>query len=160
MLFISLLKLLHICRPHYASLITIGQLLVDYRRAKPQERKVYFQKEVEFNEHRHILVSGRNSEIPPEERKLPKHIVFSDGTVYMLLKSTSTRILDTKEHSDDHHQMYADMFLYIPWDSEEEFLGTAKNSIDDCQAKWNEFGHEALDIKNQIREKVKASLIM
>ena len=146
-------------RPPSVGLITIGQLLVDYRRAKPQEREAYLMKDVEFSDHGHILVSGIHSGIPPEERRLPRHIVFSDDTVYLLLKSSSRRILDTQEHSDAHRRMYANLFLYIPWDKEEEFLGRAKDSMQDCQTLWDEFGPAALDIKNQIQEKVKDSFL-
>ena len=55
--------------------------------------------------------------------------------------------------------MYADMFLYVPWDNEEEFLGTAKRSLDECKAKWDELGPAALDLKGQIQELVKTSLL-
>ena len=32
----------------------------------------------------------------------------------------------TQNHKDIHKQRYADMFLYIPWDNEERFLGDSK----------------------------------
>ena len=40
----------------------------------------------------------------------------------------------TQNHKDIHKQRYADMFLYIPWDNEECFLGDSKSSIV-CQTK-------------------------
>ena len=116
-------------------------------------------KEVEFSRDRYILVSGENSEIPFEQRRLPKHILLSDGSVLLLLRSSSTRIIDTQEHRDVHRQMYADMFLYLPWDNEEDFLGEARRSFDVCQAKWNLLGHAALDLKQQLKELVKTSLL-
>ena len=56
-----------------------------------------------------------------------------------------------------HKQMYADMFLYIPWDNEERFLGHAKSSIEVCQAMWDEYGEAAIDLKNQLRSIIKQS---
>ena len=55
--------------------------------------------------------------------------------------------------------MYADMFLYVPWDNEEEFLGAAKRSLEECKAKWDVLGPEALDMKRQVHELVKTSLL-
>ena len=69
------------------------------------------------------------------------------------------RVIDTQEHKDVHRQMYADMFLYLPWDNEEDFLGEARRSFDACKAKWNLLGHAALDLKQQLKELVKTSLL-
>ena len=134
-------------RPAYARRITPGQLLAQYRLAKPQEREAYSQKEPDFATDRYILVSGENSGIPSEQRRLPKHIVLSDSSVLLLLRSSSTCVIDTQEHRDVRRQMYADMFLYLPWDNEEDFLGEARRSFDACKAKWNLLGHAALDLK-------------
>ena len=149
----------YFCRPSYARLITPGQLLAQYRLAKPQERKACCQKDPEFSADRYILVSGENSGIPLDQRRLPKHIVLSDGSVLLLLRSSSTRIIDTQEHKDVHRQRYADMFLYIPWDNEEDFLGEASRSFEACRAKWDLLGPAAQDLKQQLKELVKTSLL-
>ena len=65
--------------------------------------------------------------------------------------------METQNHRDVHKQMYADMFLYIPWDNEERFLGDAKSSIVVCQAMWDEYGEAAIDMKNQLRNMIKKS---
>ena len=116
-------------------------------------------KEVEFSRDRYILVSGENSEIPFEQRRLPKHILLSDGSVLLLLRSSSTRIIDTQEHRDAHRRMYADMFLYLPWDNEEDFLGEASRSFEACRAKWDLLGPAAQDLKRQLKELVKSTLL-
>ena len=118
-----------------------------------------FQKDPDFSENRYILVSGDYSRIPPEERRLPKHIVLTDGTVLILVKSSNTRVIDTQVHTEVHLQMYADMFLYVPWNNEEEFLGEASRSVEACRAKWDLLGHAALDLKQQLKELVKSTLL-
>ena len=138
----------------------MGQLGVNYRLAKPDEREAYKDKDPEFCQDRYILVSGVHAEVLPENRRLPKHIVLTDGTVLLLLRSSSTRVLDTQEHKEQHRQMYGDMFLYVPWENEEEFLGNARRSIDDCQAKWNEWGAAAIDLKHQLQMLTRESFLM
>ena len=112
-----------------------------------------------FSADRYILVSGEYSGIPQEERRLPEHITLTDGTVLILIRSSSTRIIDTQVHEDVHRQMYADMFLYVPWDNEEDFLGEASRSFEACRAKWDLLGHAALDLKQQLKELVKSTLL-
>ena len=112
-----------------------------------------------FSADRYILVSGEYSGIPKEERRLPEHITLTDGTVLRLIRSSSTRIIDTQVHKDVHRQMYADMFLYVPWDNEEDFLGEASRSLEACRAKWDLLGHAALDLKRQLKELVKSTLL-
>ena len=77
----------------------------------------------------------------------------------LLLRSSSTRIIDTQDHKDNHRRMYADMFLYIPWDNEEDFLGDASRSFEACRAKYDLLGPAALDLKQQLKELVKSSLL-
>ena len=133
--------------------------MAQYRLAKPQEREACCQKDPEFSTDRYILVSGENSGIPLEQRRLPKHIVLSNNSVLVLLRSSSTRIIDTQEHRDIHRQMYSDLFLYIPWDNEENFLGAASRSPEECAAKWGILGPAALDLKQQLKDLVKISLL-
>lgn len=144
-------------RPRSMSLITPGQLLAQYRLAKPDERALYMDKEPTLSADRYILVSGPNVNVPLEDRCLPTHIVLSDGRILLLLRNCPARVIDTEKHKDKHSQMYADMFLYVPWEDEEHFLGGARRSLEACQAKWEEWGEAALDLKNQLRSMVKES---
>jgi hypothetical protein len=112
-------------RPSSLALLTIGQTQAEYRPAKPEEQMAYKDKEPSLSSDRHILVSGPNTNVPPEERCLPSHIQLSDGKILILLKNVPPRVIDTKKHKDLHAQLYADMFLYLPWQDEEQFLGEA-----------------------------------
>ena len=106
----------------------------------------YKVKEPTLSPDRHILVSGPNTNVPPDERCLPYHIQLSDGKILILLRNVPPRVIDTKKHKEDSHaQMYADMFLYLPWKDEEQFLGDASRSEEVCQAMWDEWGDAALD---------------
>ena len=126
-----------------------------YRLAKPDEHERYKDEEPYLTETRYILVSGRNRNVPLNDRRLPSHIKLSDGRILLLMRRP--RVLDTHDHKDIHKQMYADMFLFIPWDNEESFLGDAKRSIEVCQAMWDEYGEAAIDLKNQLRSIIKQS---
>ena len=106
-----------------------------YRLAKPDEHERY-KDEDPFLTERYILVSGSNRNVPLNDRRLPSHIKLSDGRILLLMRRP--RVLETQNHKDIHKQMYADMFLYIPWDNEERFLGDAKSAIEVCQAMWDE----------------------
>ena len=46
--------------------------------------------------------------------------------------------------------MYADMFLYLPWQYEEQFLGDANRSKEVSQAMWDEWGDAAKYLKKQL----------
>ena len=128
-----------------------------YRVAKPDDRNRLINQDPTLSETQFILVSGPNANVPLQDRRLPSHIVLSDGQMLVLLKDNQPRILDTQQHNDEHEQMYADMFLYIPWSDEEQFLGEAQRSLPACCVMWEEWGHAAMDLKNQLRELVKAS---
>ena len=131
------------------ALLTIGQTQSMYRLAKPDEQERYKDKEPDLSSNRYILVSGNNSNIGLEDRRLPSHIKLSDGRILLLMRRP--RVLDTQKHKDVHRQMYADLFMYIPWENEEQFLGEARHSMEVCQAKWDEYGQAAIDMKNQLR---------
>ena len=50
--------------------------------------------------------------------------------------------------SNTNAQMYADMFLYIPWQDEEVFFGEAGRSEEAGQKLWDKWGDAAKDLKN------------
>ena len=102
-----------------------------------------------------ILVSGPNAKEPEENRHLPSHIQLSDGSILILL--TTPRVIDPKKHKDKHAQMYADLFLYVPWQDEETFLGEASRSEEACQKMWDEWGEAAKDLKKQLYRMIKES---
>ena len=130
------------------ALLTIGQILTEYRFHKnPVQLRG---KEAGLSD-RFILVSGPFAYIPEERRRLPNHIEFSDGTVMVLVRNGNQRVIDSKNHKDDHRRKYADMFLYLPWEDEEEFLGESSRSEEACLELWNVVGEMALDLKEQLR---------
>lgn len=135
------------------NLLTIGQTQSMYRLAKPDEQERHRDTEPELSSTRYILVSGSNSNFVLEDRRLPSHIKLADGRILILMRRP--RVLDTQKHKDIHKQMYADLFLYIPWENEEQFLGEAKHSLEVCQALWDEHGQAAIDMKNQLRNTIK-----
>ena len=143
------------CRPQSTAmaLLTIGQTQSMYRLAKPEEHERYADEEPNLSINRYILVTGSNSKVVLEDRRLPSHIKLSDGRILLLMRRP--RVLDTQKHKDIHKRMYADLFMYIPWEDEEQFLGEAKHSIEVCQAKWDEYGQAATDMKNQLRNIIK-----
>ncbi len=53
--------------------------------------------------------------------------------------------------------MYADLFLYVPWQDEETFLGEASRSEEACQKMWDEWGEAAKDLKKQLYRMIKES---
>ena len=151
---IYFILLIFCSRPPSLSLLTIGQIQAEYHLHKnPGQVRG---KEPALSE-RCILVSGPNAQIPEGERRLPHHIEFSDGTVMKLVNDGKQRVIDSKKHKDEHSKMYADMFLYLPWQDEEEFLGEARISEVACEALWDEFGEMALDLKEQLRLMIRNS---
>ena len=134
------------------ALLTIAQTQSMYRLGKPDEQDRYKDEEPHMSSNRYILVSA-NSNVVLEDRRLPSHIKLSDGRILLLMRRP--RVLDTQKHKDIHKRMYADLFLYIPWENEEQFLREAKHSMEVCQAKWDEYGEAAIDMKNQLRNIIK-----
>ena len=151
------MQLTYCFRPSSVAKLTIGQTQAAYRAATPREQLAYKDTEPTMCPDRHILVSGQNANIPPEERCLPSHIQLSDGKILLLLRNVPPRVVYTNRHKDTHAQMYSDMFLYLPWQDEEQFLGEASRSFDHCQAMWDEYGAAALDLKQQLNEMIKQS---
>ena len=70
----------------------------------------------------------------------------------MLVKDGNQRVIDSKKHTSDHAKQYADIFLYLPWDDEEDFLGESSRSMEACQAMWDVHKDMALDLKEQGEE--------
>ena len=139
-------------------LITVGQTQAEYRAATPEEARRYKDREPTTTyPDRLILVSGPNANKPEEERKLPSHINLSDGSFLILLTTTPPRVIDPKKHTDEHAQMYADMFLYVPWQDEEVFFGEASRSVEACQALRDLWGDAAKDLKRQLYRMIKES---
>ena len=84
-------------RPASLSLLTIGQIQAEYRlHKKPEEKRG---KEAELS-NRCILVSGPNAEIPEDQRLLPRHIEFSDGSVMVLVNDGNQRVIYSKKHKE------------------------------------------------------------
>ena len=138
--------------------MTVGQTKAEYRDAKPEEARDKKDKEPTPHPDRLILVYGPNANVPVEERQLPSHIKLSDGSILILLKTTPPRVIDPKKHKEDSHaQMYADMFLYVPWHDEEAFFGEASRSKEACQALWDVWGDAAKDLKKQLYRRIKES---
>ena len=123
--------------------------------AKPDERERLKGVEPTLSPDRYILVSHLNSHVEEQNRRLPSHFVLSDGTVFMLLTRSPPRVLDSKKHQNSHASMYADMFLYLSWSNEEEFLGNAWKSEEACHDMWEIYGEAALDVKNQLKTVIK-----
>ena len=77
--------------------------------------------------------------------------------ILILLRNVPQRVIDTKKHKDPHALMYSDMFLYLPWQDEEQFLGEASRSMEVCQAMWDKWGTAAKDLKKQLYDMIKRS---
>ena len=138
-------------------LLTVGQTKAEYRDAKPEEARDKKDKEPTPQPDRLILVSGPNANKPEEERKLPSLINLSDGSILILLTTAPPRVINPKKHMDKHEQMYADMFLYVPWQDEEVFFGEASRSVEACQALCDLWGDAAKDLKRQLYRMIKES---
>ena len=144
-------------RPSSAGLMTAGQLVTMYRLAKPDEHDRFIDLPPTFSQTKFILVSGPIAQVPLENRRLPSHMVLSDGRTLLLLRNVPARVIDTQQHTDEHSRLYAHLFLYVPWVDEEEFLGDARRSLEFCRAKWEEWGDAAIDLKSQLHDFVKQS---
>ena len=128
----------------------------DFRLAKPEEKERLKGEEPTYPPNRFILVSHLNMHIDEEDRRLPSHFQLSDGSIMMLVGKS--RVVDYKKHAPGSHaQRYADMFLYLPWENEEQFLGEARISEEACQKMWEEYGEAALNVKNQLKSMIKRS---
>ena len=75
----------------------------------------------------------------------------------ILLMTVPPRVIDHKKNKDKHAQIYADMFLYLPWQDEEQFHGEASRSEEACQALLDEWGDAAKDLKEQLYQMIKQS---
>ena len=102
-------------------------------------------------------MSGPNANEPEEGRRLQSHIKLCDGSILILMTTVLPTVIDPKKHKDKHAQMYADMFLYLPWQDGEQFLGEASRSEEVCQAMWDNRGDAAKDLKQQLYSKIKES---
>ena len=118
----------------------------DFRIATPSEKESLWGKNPEYREDKYILVSGDNSTVSKANRLLPSHFLLSDGT--MMKRLSKPRVIDHKKSAlKTHAQMYADMFLYVPWKNEEQFLGEAWRSEERCAAMWEVYGQAAMDLE-------------
>ena len=86
-----------------------------------------------------------------------RDIKLSDGSIMILLMTVPPRVIDHKKNKDKHAQIYADMFLYLPWQDEEQFHGEASRSEEACQALLDEWGDAAKDLKEQLYQMIKQS---
>ena len=129
-------------------MLTIAQNQVEYRLAQPNEKTELRGKEPTYTEGRTILVAGDNNKISEDERLLPSHFVLADGNVMVRLRLENLRVTNTKHHGSKHEQMYSDMFLYVPWENEERFLGEARESEEACKALWDRYEESVRDLKN------------
>ena len=140
-------------------MLTLAQNQAEYRLAQPNERTVLRGKLPTFTEGRTILVAGDNANVPEDERLLPSHFVLGDGNVMVRLRSENLRVTSTKRHGSKHEQMYSDMFLYMPWEKEEQFLGEARESEEACQALWDRYEASVQDIKTQLTRRIRRALL-
>ena len=77
----------------------------------------------------------------------------------VLIKKSSLRVINTWNHKGKHSQMYSDLFLYLPWENEEEFLGEASRFEEACQEMWEMYGEAALSVKEQLKSLAKEALL-
>ena len=79
-------------------------------------------------------MSGTNAGRP---KTSSRHIKFSDGSVTVLVNDCNQGVFYSKKYKDEHSKMYANLFLYLPWQNEKEFLGESSRSEEVCQAIWD-----------------------
>ena len=53
--------------------------------------------------------------------------------------------------------MYSDLFLYVPWENEEQFLGEARESEEACKALWDRYEESVRDLKNQLKSRIRSA---
>ena len=127
--------------------------------AQSNERTELRGKEPTYTDGRTILVAGDKSNVPEEERLLPSHFVLADGNVMVRLRSENLKVTSTKHHGSKHEQMYSNMFLYVPWEKEEQFPGEARESEEACQALWDRYEASVQDIKTQLTRRIRRALL-
>ena len=135
----------------------MAQSQVEFRLAKPEVKAGLRGKDPTYTEGRTILVAGENSNIPEAERLLPSHFELTDGNVMVRLRLENLRVMSTKHHGSKHEQMYSDMFLYVPWENEERFLGRARESEEACKALWERYKESIRDLKNQLKSRIRSA---
>ena len=140
-------------------MLTLAQNQAEYRLAKPSVKTGLRGKQPTFTEGRTILVAGDNADVPEDERLLPSHFLLGDRNVMVRLRSENLRVTSTKHHGSKHEQMYSDMFLYVPWENEEQFLGEARQSEEACQALWDRYEASVQDIKTQLTRRIRRALL-
>ena len=140
-------------------MLTLAQNQAEYRLAKPSVKTGLRGKQPTFTEGRTILVAGDNADVPEDERLLPSHFELPDGNVMVRLRPENLRVISTKSHRTKHEQMYSDMFLYVPWENEEQFLGEARESEEACQALWDRYEASVQDIKTQLTRRIRRALL-
>ena len=144
-------------RPQSLRLLTLAQSQVEFRLAKPDEKTGLRGKEPTYMEGRTILVTRDNNNIPEDERLLPSHFVLADGNVMVRLRLENLRVMSSNHHGSKHEQMYSDMFLYVPWENEEQFLGEARESEEACKTLWERYKESIRDLKNQLKSRIRSA---
>ena len=138
-------------------MLTLAQSLVEFRLAKPEVKAGLRGKDPTHTEGRTILVAGENQNIPETERLLPSHFELTDGNIMVRLRLENLRVISTKHHGSKHEQMYSDLFLYVPWENEEQFLGEARESEEACKALWDRYEESVRDLKNQLKSRIRSA---
>ena len=138
-------------------MLTLAQSQVEFRLAKPDVKAGLRGKDPTYTEGRTILVAGENHNIPESERLLPSHFELTDGNIMVRLRLENLRVISTKHHGSKHEQMYSDLFLYVPWENEEQFLGEARESEEACKALWERYKESIRDIKNQLKSRIRSA---
>ena len=100
--------------------------------------------------------SNAKSGTTEARRQVPKEVsgILTNGQTQA---TKPPRVIDPKKHKDKLAQMYANMFLYIPWQDEEDFFGEASRSEEACQKLWEEWGDAAKYLKKQLYRRIKES---
>ena len=101
----------------------------------------------------HIAFSQTNFSWVPTTITID-HFKLSDSNIMKRKRKPS--VIDHKKHAaGTHDQMYADMFLYLPWDNAEEFLGEARRSEEVCKAMWGVYGGAVKELKEKLRRRIR-----
>ena len=78
----------------------------------------------------------------------------------ILMKASARRVINHGHHKSNHEKMYADMLIFLPWDSEEDFLGDACRSKEACEAMWEEYEEAVYSVKRQLNRLVTEALLL
>ena len=76
-------------------------------------------------------MAGENHYVHKSERLLQSHFLLEDGNVMVMVGNEHLRGLSTK-----HQQIYGNVFLFMPWESEEGFLCEARQSEEAYLDLW------------------------